>query len=68
MSEVFRTEMVVNSLQFDTMMQQDDMKKYFKEKLAIGLAHKLIDTNRTKFSYTKDTIRDEIILKAEIKL
>jgi hypothetical protein len=68
MSEVFRTEMVVNSLQFDTMMQQDDMKKYLKEKLAIGLAHKLVETNRTKFSYSKDTIRDEYVLKAEVRL
>jgi hypothetical protein len=68
MSEVYHVRLMINPMQFDTMMREDDVKKYFKERLAYELAHKLIDTNRTKFSYTKDTIRDEIILKAEIKL
>ena len=72
MSEVFHTEIIINSLQFDSMMQQDDMMKYFKEKLAIELARKLIETNRATFSYTKLYKlyggRDAIRLSARVKL
>jgi hypothetical protein len=69
MSEVFQSEMVINSSQFNSMMQEDDMKKYFKEKLAIELARKLIETNRATFSYTKlYGDRDAIRLSARVKL
>ena len=68
MSEIYHYKLVINPMQFETMMREDDVKKYFKERLAVELAHKLIETNRTKFSYSKDTIRDEYILKAEVQL
>ena len=68
MSDVFHTEITINSLQFDSMMQKDDMKKYFKEKLAFQLAHKLIETNRTTFTYSRDHIGDQYILKGEVRL
>jgi hypothetical protein len=68
MSEVFRTEIIINSLEFETMMQQDDMKNYFKQKLAFEIAHKLIETNRTKFTYTRLRDQDVISLKAEVRL
>ena len=68
MSEVFHTEITINSLQFDSMMQQDDMKKYFKEKLAFSLARFLIESNRTTFTYTKLRDQDSVSLKAEVIL
>jgi hypothetical protein len=68
MSEVFQTEMIIGSLQLHTMMQEEDMKNYFKQKLAIQLAHKLIETNRTRFFYTKLLDQDAVSLKAEVRL
>ena len=68
MSEVFRTEIIINSLEFETMMQQDDMKNYFKQKLAFEIAHKIIETNRTQFTYTRLRDQDVISLKAEVRL
>jgi len=68
MSEVFYTEIMVDILQFETMMQQDDMKNYFKQKLAFEIAHKLIETNRTQFTYTKLHDRDMIRLRARVEL
>lgn len=69
MLEVFQTEIVINSFEFDSMMQEDDMKRYFKEKLAIQLAHKLIETNRTTFTYTKlYGDRDAVSLRAKVRL
>jgi hypothetical protein len=68
MSEVFYTEIMVDILQFETMMQQDDMKNYFKQKLAFELAHKLIETNRATFTYTTLHDRDAIRLRAKVEL
>ena len=68
MSEVFYTEIMVDTLQFETMMQQDDMKNYFKQKLAFEIAHKLIETNRTQFTYTKLHDQDVIRLRAKVQL
>ena len=68
MSDVFHTEITINSLDFDTMMQQDDMKKYFKEKLAFSLARFLIESNRTTFTYSRDNFNDQYILKGEVIL
>jgi hypothetical protein len=68
MNEVFYTEIMVDTLQFETMMQQDDMKNYFKQKLAFELAHKLIETNRTQFTYTTLHDRDAIRLRARVEL
>ena len=68
MSDVFYTDIVVNHLQFETMMQQDDMKNYFKQKLAFEIAHKLIETNRTQFTYTRLHDQDAIRLSARVEL
>jgi hypothetical protein len=68
MSEVFRTEMIINSLQFDTLMKEEDAKRYFKGKLAFQLAHQLIETNRATFFYTRLPDQDSISLKGEVRL
>jgi hypothetical protein len=68
MSEVFQTEMIIDSLKLHTMVQEEDMKNYFKQRLAIQLAHKLIETNRTRFFYTKLLDQDAVSLKAEVRL
>jgi hypothetical protein len=68
MSEVFYTQFMVDLNDFDRMMQEDDMKKYFKQRLAIELAHQLIESNRTQYTYTRVHDRDAIRLSARIEL
>ncbi len=68
MSEVFYTQFMVDLNDFDRMMQEDDMKKYFKQRLAIELAHQLIESNRTQFTYTTLHDRDAIRLSAKVQL
>ena len=53
---------------FDHMMREEQVKDHFKNRLAFEIAKQLVETNRTKFSYTKDTIRDEYTLKGEVRL
>ena len=66
--EVFQTELFINPLQFDTMMREDDVKKYFKERLAYSLAQKILETHRAEFTYTKRYETDMILLKAKVRL
>mgnify|MGYP006278600937 CR=1 FL=1 len=66
--EVFQVDLFINPLQFDTMMREDDVKKYFKEKLAYSLAQKIIETNRAEFTYNRQIETDMIILKAKVRL
>ena len=66
--EVFQVDLFINRLQFDTMMREDDVKKYFKERLAYSLAQKILETNRAEFTYTKNPMTDMIELKGRIKL
>ena len=68
MSEVFYTQFMVDLNDFDRMMQEDDMKKYFKQRLAIELAHQLIESNRTQYTYTRVHDQDAIRLSARIEL
>ena len=68
MTEVFQSEIIISAFEFDSMMHEDDMKRYFKEKLAIQLAHKLIETNRTTFVYTKLVERNAVSLRAKVIL
>jgi hypothetical protein len=68
MSELFQSEMIINSLQFEGLMKEEDMKNYFKEKLAFQLAHQLIETNRATFSYTRLPDQDSVSLKGEVRL
>jgi|APGre2960657373_1045057.scaffolds.fasta_scaffold44156_2 hypothetical protein len=68
MSEVFYTQFMVDLNDFDRMMQEDDMKKYFKQRLAIELAHQLIESNRTQYTYIRVHDRDAIRLSARIEL
>ena len=66
--EVFQVDLFINPLQFDTMMREDDVKKYFKEKLAYSLAQKILETHRAEFTYNRQIETDMIILKAKVRL
>ena len=68
MSDVFYFKMNINPMMFNQMMREEDVKDHYKNRLAFELAKQLVETNRTKFSYTKDTIRDEYTLKGEVRL
>lgn len=68
MSEVFFYKMVVNPLTFQSMVREEDIKAKFKEQLAYELAHELIKGNRVKFTYTRNNLNDDVILKAEVIL
>jgi len=68
MSEVFYFKMEINSMMFDTMMREEDIKDHYKNRLAFELARQLVETNRTRFSYTKDTINDVYTIKGEVRL
>ena len=68
MSDVYYFKMVIDPMMFDHMMREEDVKDHYKNRLAFELARQLVETNRTKFSYTKDTIKDEYTLKGEVTL
>ena len=68
MSNVFYYKMTINPMMFNQMMREEDVKDHYKNRLAFELAKQLVETNRTKFSYTKDTIKDEYTLKGEVRL
>ena len=68
MSDIFHYKMQINPMMFNHMMREEEVKDHFKNRLAFELAKQLVETNRTKFSYTKDTIRDEYTLKGEVRL
>ena len=68
MPEVFFYKMIVHRSTLDSMIREDDIKDDFKRKLAYELAHQLTETNRVKFSYTKNNLDDDVILKAEVRL
>ena len=55
-------------MMFNHMMREEEVKDHFKNRLAFELARQLVETNRTKFSYTKDTIRDVYTIKGEVRL
>ena len=68
MSDIFHYKMQINPTMFDHMIREEEVKDHFKNRLAFELAKQLVETNRTKFSYTKDTIKDEYTLKGEVRL
>ena len=68
MSDVFYFKMNINPMMFNQMMREEEVKDHYKNRLAFELAKQLVETNRTKFSYTKDTIKDEYTLKGEVRL
>ena len=68
MSDVFHYKMQINPTMFDHMMREEEVKDHFKNRLAFEIAKQLVETNRTKFSYTKDTIKDEYTIKGEVRL
>ena len=68
MSDIFHYKMQINPTMFEHMMREEQVKDHFKNRLAFEIAKQLVETNRTKFSYTKDTIRDEYTLKGEVRL
>ena len=65
---VFCYKMTIDATMFNHMMREEDVKDHFKNRLAFELAKQLVETNRTKFSYTKDTIKDEYTIKGEVRL
>ena len=68
MSDVFYFKMNINPMMFNQMMREEEVKDHYKNRLAFELAKQLVETNRTKFSYTKDTIKNEYTLKGEVRL
>jgi hypothetical protein len=68
MSDVFYFKMNIDATMFDHMMREEDVMDHYKNRLAFELARQLVETNRTKFSYTKDTIKNEYTLKGEVTL
>ena len=68
MSEVFFYKKIIDSMAFNSMVREEDIKNHFKEQLAYELAKQLIASNRTTFTYSRDHFGDQYILKAEIKL
>ena len=68
MSDVFHYKMQINPMEFDRMMREEEVRDHFKNRLAFEIAKQLVETNRTKFSYTKDTIKDVYTIKGEVRL
>ena len=67
-TDVFFYKKLIGPMAFNSMMQEDDIKNRFKEELAYELAKQLIASNRTTFTYTKNHLNDDVILKAEVRL
>jgi hypothetical protein len=67
-TDVFYYKMTIDTTMFNHMMREEDVKDHYKNRLAFELAKQLVETNRTKFSYTKDTIKDEYTIKGEVRL
>ena len=65
---IFFYKMIVHRSTLDSMICEDAIKDDFKRKLAYELAQQLIKTNRVKFTYTKNHLDDDVILKAEVIL
>ena len=55
-------------MEFDRMMQEGEVRNHYKNRLAFEIAKQLVETNRTKFSYTKDTINDVYTIRGEVRL
>ena len=51
-SEVVHVEMMVDPVIFEKIMDDDKYKNYIKERLAIDLAKKILESNRTTFTYS----------------
>ena len=68
MSDVFHYKMEINPMEFDRMMQEGEVRNHYKNRLAFEIAKQLVETNRTKFSYTKDTINDVYTIRGEVRL
>ena len=68
MSDIFHYKMQINPMEFDRMMQEGEVRNHYKNRLAFEIAKQLVETNRTKFSYTKDTIKDVYTITGEVRL
>ena len=68
MSDVFYFKMNIDATMFNQMMREEEVKDHYKNRLAFELAKQLVETNRTKFSYTKDTINDVYTIRGEVRL
>jgi len=68
MADIFHYKMQINPMEFDRMMQEGEVRNHYKNRLAFEIAKQLVETNRTKFSYTKDTINDVYTIRGEVRL
>jgi hypothetical protein len=68
MPEIYHSQMMITAEEFHHVLTQDDMIKYFKQKLANEIAHKLVESNRTKFTYTKLHAQNMVRLTAKVEL
>jgi len=68
MADIFHYKMQINPMEFDRMMREEEVRDHFKNRLAFEIAKQLVETNRTKFSYTKDTINDVYTIRGEVRL
>jgi hypothetical protein len=68
MSEKFQVTMILDPFVFERMMTEDDYKKHIKQQLAYELAMKLIESNRTSFTYSNNYNDNKITVKGTITL
>ena len=68
MSDVFYYRMEIDPMMFQQMMREEDIKNHYKNRLAFELAKQLVETNRAKFSYSKDYQNNVITIKGEVRL
>jgi hypothetical protein len=67
--ETFHVEMAISPLEFNTMMTEDHVKKYIKEKMAYELAMKILESNRATFTYINNHhTTDMITVRGRITL
>lgn len=55
MSEVFQQELILSESAFRETMTDEDYKNHVKKQLAYALAEKIMETNRARFTYTKNS-------------
>ena len=68
MSEKFQVSMVLDPFVFEQMMTEEVFKSGIKQKLAYELAMKLIESNRTSFTYSNNHNDNKITVKGTITL
>lgn len=67
-NDTYSVQMVIDPYTFNMMLTEDDIKKHIKEKLAFELSKRILESNRTSFTYSNHHNADKITVKASIKL